>query len=86
MLVSQQGERRTVLGQQIVGSANDEFGDEISQFLQFLLAFCLDFIAGIGITTTNNEVLEILAEIILRTKEIWIRKVQQRKVFGEIIL
>ena len=86
MLVLQRGERRTVLGQQIVGPANDEFGDEIAQFLQLLLALCLDCITGIGITTTNNVILEILAEIVLRTKEIRIRKVQKRKVFGEVIL
>jgi hypothetical protein len=78
--------RRTVFGQEIVGSPDDEFGDETTELLEFLFTFCFDVIAGLRISSSYNEILEILPEIILRAQEVRVGKVQERKVFREVIL
>lgn len=78
--------RRTIFRQEVVGSPDNEFGDETAEFLEFLFTFGFDSITGLGIPSSYDEILEILSEIILRAQEVWIGKVQERKVFGEIIL
>lgn len=76
----------TVFGEEIVGAADDELRYDTTEFLEFLLALCFDSIGGVRITTTDDGILKVLAEVILGTEEIGVCKVQKREVFREIVL
>ena len=76
----------TVLGQKVVCPADDEFCDTFVQFLQFLFGLRLDFIAGKGIPSSYDSVLEVFTEIVLTSQIIWICEVQERKIFRKVVL
>ena len=72
---------RTVFGQEVVSPPDDERHDERRELFQLLLALCLHRVSSISITTTDDCVLEVLAEVVLRAKEIGVCEVEQREVF-----
>lgn len=76
----------TVLCQQIIGSSDDEFVDQIDQFLQLLFAFLFLRICSVGIPPAENRIFEIFAKIEPRAEDAWICKIQEGVVLGKIIL
>lgn len=73
-------EERTVFREQIIGPADDELGDQFAKLLQFLFAFSLVLVCGICVATTNNDVLEVLPEVVLRAQEIRVGKIEEGEV------
>ena len=82
----QRQQKRTIFGQEIVGPTDNKFGDKVAEFLKFLFALSLDAVTGVCISATDNMIFKVLAKVVLGTKEIRVRKVEERKIFGEIIL
>ncbi len=77
---------RTVFGEKVVGTPDDELRDDTTKFLEFLLALRLDGIGGIRIATTDDSILEVLSEVVLRTDEIGVGEVQEREILRKIVL
>ena len=71
----------TVLRQQVVGSSDDELLYQTAQLFELLLALRLDGVCGVCVATTDDGILEVLPEVILRSKEIRVCEVEQREVF-----
>jgi hypothetical protein len=68
--------RGTVFAEKIVCPANDEFGHQRPEFFKLLVTFSFDFVACGRITTTNDEILKVAAEVALRAQEVGIGKVE----------
>ena len=77
---------RTVLGEQIIRPANDELRDQRTKLLQLLLTLRFDSICSVGISSTDDRILEVLSKVVLGTKEVRICKIKKGKVFREVIL
>ena len=76
----------TIFGEEVICTTNDELRHDATEFLEFLLALRFDGIGGVRIATTDDSILEILAEVILGTEEIGVGEIQEREVFREIVL
>lgn len=80
------GEWLTVFRQEVVRPADDERHDERGELLELLLAARLHLIARVRVAPADDRVLEVLAEVALRAEVVRVREVEQREVFGEVIL
>lgn len=76
----------TVLGEQVIGPANDEAVDEGDQGLQLLIAVGLLLLCRIRVPALQNGILVILAELEPRAQDSWIGKAEKGEVLGEVIL
>ena len=77
---------RTIFGEEVVRTTDDELRNDGAELLELPLAFRFDLIRGVGIAAANDGVLEVLAEVVLRAKEVGVGEVQEREVFGQIVL
>lgn len=76
----------TILGEEIVGSTYDKLVDKSDESLELLFTSQLLLVRGIKISAFENGVLIILAEFEPGAQNARIGKVQQRKVFSQVIL
>ena len=72
---------RTIFGEEVVSTTDDELRYDGTELFELPLAFRFDLIRGVGIATANDGVLEVLAEVVLRAKEVRIGEVKEREVF-----
>lgn len=78
--------RRTVFAKQVVGAANDELGDECTEFFKLGLALLAILIVRVGVATTDNRQLKVASEVGLAAEEVGVGKVEQREILGQIVL
>ena len=72
---------RTIFGEEVVRTTDDELRNDGAEFLELPLAFRFDLIRRVGIAAAYDGVLEVLAEVVLRAKEVGIGEVKEREVF-----
>ena len=72
---------RTIFGEEVVSTTDDELRYDGTELFELPLAFRFDLIRGVGIAAANDGVLEVLAEVVLRAKDIGVCEVEQREVF-----
>ena len=59
-------EQRTVFGEKVVRSANDELGNHLPKLLQLLFARGLHYVSRVRVSPSNNSVLKVLSKIVFR--------------------
>ena len=78
--------RRTVLGEEIVGAADDELGHERVEFLELLVAELLLLVGRLAIATFGDRVLKVFVEVNLGAEVARVAKVEEREVLVEVVL
>ena len=68
---------RTIFGEEVVSTTDDELRDNGAELLELPLAFRFDLVRGVGIAAANDGVLEVLAEVVLRAKKVRVGEVEE---------
>ena len=76
----------TVLGEQVVRTTDDEPRDECGELFEPFLTLSFDFLGCLGITSSNDRILEILAEFAPSTKVSRKGETEKREVFCQVVL
>lgn len=76
----------TVFGQNVVGSSNGEFRDNVPEFSHLFITDGSLLFGGIGITASQDGILVVSSKFIGRTKQAWIGEIKQCVVFTQIVL
>ena len=78
--------RRTILAEKVVRATNDELADALAELAQLGVANVALLLGRVAVSSFQDWQLEILAELLAIAEVRRVRKVQQRKVFVQVVL